>query len=99
MLTRPVYIPGGSGSLPSMSGNALRRLRVSEAGTAAEWANDSTEVINVEEARSDIRSTTRAGYSTFDSQPGLQTLLDTVGMYKTLLLPDGGEFFLNGKNL
>lgn len=102
------YIPdasvGGSTTFAGLTdtpdnytGQALRRPRVNDGATGLEFDYDGVNAINVEEARSDIRSTTRAGYSTFDSQPGLQALLDNVGEFKTLYFPSNGRFNLNSK--
>lgn len=84
---------------PAYTGNGLRNLRLNSTASALEFRHDTNEVINVEEARSDIRSTTRSGYSTFDSQPGIQALLDSVGEFKTLIFPPNGRFNLNSKAL
>ncbi len=89
----------GGGTFPDMTGQSFRRLRVNEIATATEWDYDGVNAINVEEARSDIRSTTRAGYSTHNSYPGLQALLDAIGPKKTLLLPSNGIFNLGGNML
>ncbi|OHB72739.1 MAG: hypothetical protein A2W23_01245 [Planctomycetes bacterium RBG_16_43_13] len=84
----------GSG-LPSLVGQSLRKLRANEPATGIEFGYDGVDVINVEEARSDIRSTTRAGYSVYDSYPGLQALIDAAGNYKVFYFPANGIFNLS----
>lgn len=51
-----------------------------------------TETINAEEARSDIRSTTRPGYSSFNSYAGLQALFNALPAYAQVYLPPRGIF-------
>lgn len=96
------YIPAGGGTTfigqtdtPSAyTGQGLRRPRVNDALTALEFDYDGVDVINVEEARSDIRSTTRAGYSAFSSYAGLQALVDAAGENKVFYFPANGIFDL-----
>ena len=81
----------------SMTGHGLKHPRVNDGGTALEFDTANVDIINVEEARSDIRSTTRAGYETFDSQPGIQALLDVMPSGSSLHFPSNGIFNLNSK--
>ena len=85
--------------VPAFSGNALRNLRLGETAAALEFRHDTNEVINVEEARSDIRSITRSGYSTYNSYAGLQALIDAAGEYKTFRFPANSRFNLGGSAL
>lgn len=83
----------------SYTGHSLRRPRVNDGATALEFDYDGVDIINVEEARSDIRSTTRAGYSTYNSYTGLQALVDAAGDDKCFYFPANGIFNLGGSLL
>lgn len=81
------------------TGQSLRRPRVNDGASALEFDYDGVDVINVEEARSDIRSTTRAGYSSYNSYTGLQTLIDAAGDDACFYFPANGVFNLGGSLL
>lgn len=91
----------------SYTGQASKAVAVNAGATGLEFIDIPASVfygaspafINAEQARSDIRSTTRTGYSTFNSAPGLQTLLNSVSPYTTIYLPSNGRFDLNGTDI
>ena len=108
MLIKSDQIGSGSGATTftgltdtpaAYTGQALRRPRVNDGATVLEFDYDGVDIINVEEARSDIRSTTRTGYSTYNSYAGLQALVNSAGDNKVFYFPANGVFNLGGNLL